>query len=673
MGPIINRNVKKRVHTVNKLTKSSVVLAIILMMMAAPGFSQYTDNSGQWAGVTDIFDFPVGARALAMGGAFVSVVDDPYALYWNPAGLELAQRVGFGIYHTNLPASSSYNYFSFSYPTLSLGTFSAGILRIGTGGIDLVDPEASKYGETDYNRTLFMFGYGFRAKEWFYMGTNFKVERASLPGYEGTSNFTESALGADLGMMIRPQQEGGFLHNFSVGLNFQNFLQRSMRVVEVQDKTPRNFLFGMSKGFGADLADHHALLAFQMDINGAKDVPTFYHMGLEYDFRKMFYLRMGLDHRGEQAKGVSGTKMTFGGGVEIMGVKIDYSYWSPRYSVLTSSHRISLIYSVGKTRKQRLEELQQADLERIKMEVERQQRYVQREAYLSGLEQARINYKSGDYIRAFSAINRVLALDPTGNDPSFSEARQLLNEINGAIEKQREEELGRKVAKTREEADLRRQQQEIDEHYDKAMAYFETEDFREALSECDRALELDPESKRIKGLREIIVENIRKKIGNLVENARRLVRSGKHYDAIQYYNQALALAKGDNDLETAIQKALRALESRLNRDQTLQRANEYELKQDYERAAELYNEALKLDPNNTALKQKYDEMYARANARSKPLTGRAKEFYTRGMNEFNRGNYREALNYFEQASELDPLNLSLLKAIDVTRKRLSSQ
>jgi len=29
----------------------------------------------------------VGARAMSMGGAFVSVADDPSAAYWNPAGL----------------------------------------------------------------------------------------------------------------------------------------------------------------------------------------------------------------------------------------------------------------------------------------------------------------------------------------------------------------------------------------------------------------------------------------------------------------------------------------------------------------------------------------------------------------------------------------------------------
>ena len=33
----------------------------------------------------------VGAKAIAMGGAFTSIADDPTAIYWNPAGLSLIQ------------------------------------------------------------------------------------------------------------------------------------------------------------------------------------------------------------------------------------------------------------------------------------------------------------------------------------------------------------------------------------------------------------------------------------------------------------------------------------------------------------------------------------------------------------------------------------------------------
>lgn len=40
---------------------------------------------------------PVGGRALAMGQAFVALADDPYAVFWNPAGLSQLSRNIFGM------------------------------------------------------------------------------------------------------------------------------------------------------------------------------------------------------------------------------------------------------------------------------------------------------------------------------------------------------------------------------------------------------------------------------------------------------------------------------------------------------------------------------------------------------------------------------------------------
>ncbi len=656
----------------NRLLKISVV-AVFILSLVTVGFAQYESANGQWGGLTDVFDYPVGARAMAMGGAYVSAVDDPYALYWNPAALQRVDRIGFGFFNTNLPMNTSYNYFSFSYPTLTFGTFSAGVLRIGTGDILNTDDYGSKLGTRDFSKSLFMFGYGFKATNWFYMGTNFKVERTSLPGYDGESNYSESGLGADFGMLIDPGRTSGFLKDFSMGLSIQNFLQRTQRVVETQDKTPRNFLFGMSKGVGQDFLNHHALFAFQMDINSAQNVPVFYHMGMEYDFRKTLFLRLGFDGRGEQADGVSSWKTTWGMGVNMYGVQLDYSYWSPRYDVLSSSHRISLVYSIGKTRKQRLDEIHLNELSRFQEEVERQKKYDQRTAYLSGLEQARINFKSGDLYAALANVNRILAMDSSGKDPAFSEARQLMNEINASIELKREDERSQREAKTRAEIELQQREQLIDDHYNKATAYFETQDFREALTECDRALELDPNSEHIKGLREVIVENLKGEITKLLNEARRQRLNGKPYDAIQFYNKALELAKGDTEVTQAILNARRQLENKLNRDDTIRRANQYELEQNYASAADLYKELLKSEPNNTAIQKKYNEMYARANAKTKLLTGRAKQFFEKGLAAFTQGRYEEALQNYESARELDPLNLNVLKAIDLCRARLRAQ
>jgi len=67
-----------------KIKKSFVVVQITLIVFFA---------SNVFAGV-DLAAFlkkGVGAKAIAMGGAFTSVADDPSAIYWNPAGLTKIQ------------------------------------------------------------------------------------------------------------------------------------------------------------------------------------------------------------------------------------------------------------------------------------------------------------------------------------------------------------------------------------------------------------------------------------------------------------------------------------------------------------------------------------------------------------------------------------------------------
>ena len=120
-------------------------------------YSQTNGSSDGWGGVADVFDLPVGAKAMAMGGAFVSLADDPFALYWNPAALENVQQQSFSFYHTNLLGDTQYDYLAYAHPTLSFGTFSSGILRLSTGDIPIRDEDPTYLGSLSYGRTLFPF------------------------------------------------------------------------------------------------------------------------------------------------------------------------------------------------------------------------------------------------------------------------------------------------------------------------------------------------------------------------------------------------------------------------------------------------------------------------------------------------------------------------------------
>ncbi len=640
------------------------------------------NSSSQWGGMTDIFDSPVGARAMAMGGAYVSVANDPFALYWNPAALDQIPQMGLGFYYSNLPAGTQYNYFSYAYPTLTMGTMSVGILRLSTGDITVRDDDATKLGSTNYSRTLFLFGYGYQMLDWMSLGATFKLERVDLPGYAdnslNVSNITESGFGTDVGILLSPFNSG-VLGNVKIGLNIQNFIQRSIRAIEDRETTPRNYRFGLSKTVVMSNPKNYLTFAFEMDVNERQfsnnfnyNIPTQYHMGVEYDFNQNFMLRLGYDMRPD----ITDTKSampTYGFGLKFVGFELDYSYWNGWDSLLGSSHRLSFVMNIGKDREQRLAEIREKEIQRIQEEVYRQKQLERQNAIVSGMARANQFFESKDYARAFTTINKVLTYDESGDDPELADARDLLSRINMAIKKQQEEENLELLKRDQEAAARRRQQQLVEEHYNKAMGYFADEEYPDALLECERALEVEPNSEIVKELRDKITEDLKQKLKELLENAKKFEERGQRYEAVNYYNRARRLARGNKQVESYIANRLNRLELRLNNEDKVRRAAIYERDKNWKEAAALYEDALKSDPNNKELQKKYKATKQRAEARQMKMTPEVKDLYTKGVMAYTKGDFKTALDFYQKALDLQPNNISILRALDAAVEKLRQQ
>ena len=655
-----------------KKVSASFIMVVGMLLATTPASrAQSGGASTQYGGVTDIFDFQVGARAMAMGGAYVTAADDPFALYWNPSALENVPAMSVGFYHTNLPVGTQYDFVSFTYPTLSFGTFSAGLLRLSTGDIGIRDPDASYRGVQDYARNLYLVGYGKKIFSWMSIGATAKIEYSVFPGNDDAlsgslSSFTESAIGADFGMLLYSPWTSVLLRSWSMGFNYTNAVQRSMQLKDVKEYSPRDFRFGLSRKFMLSGGQNHLLLAFEVDNNQAKYVPNYIHFGGEFAFKNMFMLRMGWNHRGENANGYG---LTYGLGVRHLGFQIDYSYWNGLDAFLGSSHRISVAATIGKTKEQKLSEIQ-AERDRLIAEQAQQQLEEEREnAYRTGLAQAREYFKKGDLPHANAAINKVLSFDDSGEDPAYQEARDLAAQIKASNDEQRKKALDDEIARTREEVEIRQKQRLVQEHYDKAMAFFESEQYREAIVECDHALELDAQNEMVQKLRKMSDEDLRNAIGEMISVAGRLDKQGRTFDALQYYNRALPLARGLKEIESFITGRIRILDGKLAYENLIRRAVDYENQGQWKEAANLYEQALKSNPNNKEIQKRYREAHARANAKQMEMTPEVKALYTKGYRALSDGNYDEAINYYEQALEMQPLNKTILRALDHARNQ----
>jgi len=109
--------------------KKIVVLVIILLVPA--GFANATKYAGAF------LEMGVGAQALGMGGAFVAVVNDPFATYWNPAGLSYLSHKELAFMHSETFGSLlNHDFISYAFPYKN-SVVGVSLYYLGGGGVKL--------------------------------------------------------------------------------------------------------------------------------------------------------------------------------------------------------------------------------------------------------------------------------------------------------------------------------------------------------------------------------------------------------------------------------------------------------------------------------------------------------------------------------------------------------
>lgn len=153
----------------------------------------------------------LGARAVAMGGAFVGLADDYSAIFWNPAGIALIKQKTFGFSADDIIPSGTYK-FDFPHPLL--------------GPITLVDAKMT----TTHNFTglaayyhpindKLVFGFGFYtpsglASKW--DGTDFSAISFNTP-YEWKSKIFVINISPAIGYQVSDQVSVGATLNINYG------------------------------------------------------------------------------------------------------------------------------------------------------------------------------------------------------------------------------------------------------------------------------------------------------------------------------------------------------------------------------------------------------------------------------------------------------------------------
>ncbi len=155
-----------------------------------------------------------GAKATAMGSAFVAVSDDQSAFFWNPAGLAKIDGVGVMFDHTDWLADVAYNYIAASYNLGGMGTVGFSFLSSSYGDMKVTTVDAPNGTGQIFTASdiAFSLGYAMNLTDNFAIGFNPKIIYQSI--------WEASAVGfaMDLGVQYRTPFDGIML-----GMSISNF------------------------------------------------------------------------------------------------------------------------------------------------------------------------------------------------------------------------------------------------------------------------------------------------------------------------------------------------------------------------------------------------------------------------------------------------------------------
>lgn len=284
-------------------------ILIIFLLLTVVGFAQNnfeTNVSKRGTVAAPFLTISQGARATAMGSAFVAIADDPSTIFWNAAGLARLQQNGFVVEHTEWIADLKYKFGAAAFNVGNFGTLGVSFIASDYGEMNVTtieEPEGT--GETfTVSDIAVSIAWAINLTDNFSIGFNPKVI------YQSIWNMNDYAFAIDMGVLYNTPFDG-----ITLGMSISNFgskmnLMGNTGVVlydpndestgnngripaELQTDSwdlPLGFKVGVSYS-AIDTEDHKLLLA--VDASHPNNDYESINVGGEYVFNGIFAVRGG--------------------------------------------------------------------------------------------------------------------------------------------------------------------------------------------------------------------------------------------------------------------------------------------------------------------------------------------------------------------------------------------
>jgi len=322
---------------------------IIILVLSVPIKAKVINNKVGTAGF-QFLKIGVGARSTALAGANISMPKGATAMYWNPAGICLENKIDAVLFNNNWIATINHNFIGVSIPITGND-----FIGISVNFITMDDMEETTidqphgtgvfFSASDYAVTA---SYGRRITDRFLTAISVKYINETI------WDLVTDGWAFDVGFIYN-------YHRFHLGMSFSNFgLEKEITGDQLQfeyqiypdykaDKVllnyaPETIRLPMAFRFGAayDLinTDYHTI-AMLSSINYFNDIGEVKNIGMEYKFMDNYMIRAGyqFDH--------TGFGLSFGAGLryQLKDVEFLFNYAAIDMKNFNLRHQTELSFS----------------------------------------------------------------------------------------------------------------------------------------------------------------------------------------------------------------------------------------------------------------------------------------------------------------------------------------
>lgn len=314
---------------------TGILLSLLISLNPNVKAAQTEDNTGFASLAMPELLIGMGTRSTALGGMGAAVTNDLSALHFNPAGLCRMDSVQFEFVHNSWIQEFSRESIMFGLPLVKDGVVALGVNYIGLGTLEQTgikpDGTIDPMGES--------------------------LQLWELGGYAGFGMYLMPALSVGATLKIYMQDfsvQQNMIFAGDVGVQYQGIenVELGLAVQNLGAGVQGYNLPMLAKLGGAYkfpvVSGHTILMGTELEMPFGAFSQSIIHSGLEYQYEKLFALRVGYQLSDVNSfGGIAG--LTAGMGINVGAWKVGYTF-APQGD-LGTSHRISIGMDIGELAK----------------------------------------------------------------------------------------------------------------------------------------------------------------------------------------------------------------------------------------------------------------------------------------------------------------------------------